>query len=158
MAIRSYWTPINEFVSLRDAMDRLVADSFISPRALTGAVGASSALPANLYETAEGYIVQIALPGVDHNKVQITVRGDSVSLKGERIAPQFENAQQIWTGIGYGAFEQSFTLPTAVDAEGAEASYENGILTLRLPKVRQARVHTIKVNASADQKVLEPAL
>ena len=155
MAIRAYWSPATELVSLRDAMDRLVADSFISPRNLLGTVGSAMALPANLFETGEGYVVQVALPGVDPDKVQITVHGDSLQIKGERPAPRFEGAQQIWNGIGSGSFEQSFSLPTAVDAEGAQAGYENGMLTLRLPKVRHARAHTIKVTGGTAQPVLE---
>jgi HSP20 family protein len=154
MAIRAYWSPASEFVSLRDAMDRLVADSFISPRNLLGSVGAG-AMPANLFETAEGYIVQIAVPGIDPDKVEIMVKGATLQVKGERAAPQFEQAQQIWSGIGQGTFEQSFTLPTAVDAEGASAAYEQGLLTLRLPKVRSARAHTVKVTSAPAQPVIE---
>jgi HSP20 family protein len=147
MAIRAYWSPASEFVSLREAMDRMVADSFISPRNLLGSGGMSSGMPANLFETAEGFIVQVALPGIDPEKVEITVKGASLVVKGERPEPRFEQAQQIWSGIGTGPFEQSFTLPTAVESEGAEAHYEQGLLTLRLPKIRQARAHTVKVTA-----------
>ena len=153
MAIRAYWSPSSEFVSLRDAMDRLVADSFISPHNLLG--GGAGALAANLFETADGYIVQIAVPGIDPEKVEITVKGAMLQVKGERVAPQFEQAQQIWSGIGHGTFEQSFTLPTAVDSEGASAAYEQGLLTLRLPKVRSARAHTVKVTSAPAQPVIE---
>src|SRR5579871_1885722 len=139
MAMRSIWNPASELVSLREAMDRLVADSFISPRALLGTVGAGAALPANLYETTDGYIAQFSLPGVDPDKVQVTVQGETLQLKGERTAPRLENAQQLWHGINAGQFEQTFSLPTAVEAEGAQASYEWGVLTLRLPKARHAR-------------------
>jgi HSP20 family protein len=157
MASRSVWNPMSEFVSLRDAMDRLVADSFISPRTLLGTVGAGTAMAANLFETNEGYILQFSLPGVDPDKVQVTVQGETVSIKGERTSQTFENAQQIWNGIGGGHFEQTFSLPTAVEADGAQATYEWGILTLRLPKAQHARAHTIKVSAGskAEPKVLE---
>jgi len=154
MAFRAYWSPSSEFVSLRDAMDRLVADSFISPRNLLGSVGAG-ALPANLFETADGYIVQLAVPGIDPEKVDVTVKGATLQVKGERIAPQFEQAEQIWSGIAQGTFEQSFTLPAAVEAEGATAAYEQGLLTLRLPKVRSARAHTVKVTSGSAQPVIE---
>ena len=157
MAIRAYWSPASEFVSLRDAMDRLVADSFISPRNVLGSVGMASGMPANLFEGPEGFIVQLALPGIDPDKVEITIKGASLSIKGERPARQFEQAQQIWSGIGSGAFEQTFTLPTAVDSEGADAGYEQGLLTLRLPKVRQARAHTVKVTSPAARPVIEEA-
>ena len=155
MASRSFFTPMNDLVSLRDAMDRLVADSFISPRALLGSVGATTGVPANLYETNDGYIVQASLPGVDPEKVQLTAQGEVVHIKGERVAPSFPNARQIWNGIGYGSFEQSFSLPTPVDASGAQATYENGMLTLRLPKAQHARAHTIKVSSGSEPKVLE---
>jgi HSP20 family protein len=155
MAIRSVWNPASELMSLREAMDRLVADSFISPRTLFTTMGGSSVLPASLYETGEGFIVQVAVPGADPEKVQITAQGETVSIKGERTAPTFEGAQQIWSGIGYGPFEQSFSLPTAVDPNGAQASYEHGVLTLRLPKAQHARAHTIKITSGSQQKVLE---
>lgn len=159
MAIRSVWNPMSEFVSLRDAMDRLVADSFISPRTLLGTFGAGATVAANLYESNEGYIVQFSLPGIDPDKVQVTVQGETVSLKGDRTSPTFEHAQQVWNGIGAGHFEQTFSLPTAVEAQGAQATYEWGILTLRLPKAQHARAHTIKVTAGdkAEPKVLEQA-
>jgi HSP20 family protein len=158
MAIRSLWSPVNEFVTLRDAMDRLVSDSLINPRSMLGTMTGSSTVPANLYEAPDSYIVQVALPGVDPDTVQITVQGAVISLKGERPSPKFERAQQIWNGIGFGPFEQTFSLPTAVEAEEARASFEHGLLTLNLPKVRNARAHTIKVtsgSAGRQQPVLE---
>jgi HSP20 family protein len=157
MAIRTVWSPVNEFVTLRDAMDRLVSDSFISPRSMFTSLGSGSALPANLFETPDAFVVQVALPGVDPEKVQITVQGEVLNLKAERVAPQFERSQQIWSGVGFGAFEQSFSLPTAVEGNSAEASYENGMLTLKLPKMQSARSHTIKVTAgnAATRPVLE---
>jgi HSP20 family protein len=157
MAVRSIWNPASEFVSLREAMDRLVADSFISPRTLLGTVGAGLAVQANLYETNEGFIAQFALPGVDPDKVQVTIQGETVQIKGERVAPTFENAQRLWSGITEGRFEQSFSLPATVQADGAEATYEWGVLTLRLPKAQHARAHTIKVTSgkATNPKVLE---
>ncbi len=156
MAIRTLWSPINEFVTLRDAMDRLVSDSFINPRSLVAPMGNLMALPANLYETADNYVVQIALPGVDPDKVNITVQGETVNIKGERLVPQVENGQQIWNGIGSGNFDQTFSLPTAVEGEHTSASYQHGMLTLTMPKVQHARAHTVKVIAGNDtQHVIE---
>lgn len=159
MTTRTLWHPLNEVVSLRDAMDRLVADSFINPRTLLGTVGANALVAANLYETTDGYIVQFSLPGVDPDQVQVTVQGDTVYLKGERTPQTFEHAKQVWNGIGERHFEQAFSLPTAVDAQDAQATYAWGILTLRLAKAQHARAHTIKVSAGNTQEpqVLAPA-
>jgi len=159
MTLRPVWHPLTDAVSLRDAMDRLVADSFISPHTLLGTVGVNLPVAANLYETNDGYIAQFSLPGVDPDQVQVTVQGDTVHLKGERTNQTFEHAQQVWNGIGQGHFEQAFSLPTAVDGQGAEATYAWGILTLRLAKAQHARAHTIKVGAGRmpEPHVLEPA-
>src|ERR1700690_1233048 len=102
MTLRTVWHPLNDVVSLRDAMDRLVADSFISPRTLLGTVGGTMAVAANLYETPDGYIAQFSLPGIDPDKGPITVQDGTVSLKGERTNQTFAQAQQVWNGIGEG--------------------------------------------------------
>jgi HSP20 family protein len=152
MANLSLWNPFSELVSLRDAMDRLVSDSFISPTSLlSGVFGTGMAMPASLYEKPDAFIVQVVLPGVNPDAVQVQCSGGILTIKGERQAPNFEGATQIWGGIGYGRFEQSFTLPAAVDAGQAQASYEHGVLTLTLPKVEQARTHTIKVEGAGTQ-------
>jgi HSP20 family protein len=159
MAIRAYWSPMNEFVTLKDAMDRLVSDSFINPRSMFDAVRGATALPANLYETPDSFIVQVALPGINPDQVHITVKGEMLNLKGEVTAPQYEKAQQIWSGIPFGSFDQSFSLPTAVEAVNAQAHFENGLLTLNLPKVQNARSHTIEVTggSTSSRPVLEGA-
>lgn len=151
MTTRTVWQPLQDVVSLRDAMDRLMADSFINPRTVLGTVGATLSVAANLYETADGYIVQFALPGVDPDQVQITVQGDTVSLKGARANQTFEQAQQIWHGLAQGHFAQVFSLPTAVDGQYAQATYAWGMLTLRLAKAQHARAHTIKIGVDSTQ-------
>lgn len=159
MTTRGVWHPLNDVVSLRDATDRLVTESFISPHTLLSTVGALMAVTANLYGTNDGYIAQFSLPGVDPDKVQVTVQADTVSLKGERTQQTFEHAQQIWNGIGQGHFEQAFSLPTAVDGREAGATYEWGIPTLRLAKAQHAHAHSIKVDSGSRQEpsVLERA-
>jgi HSP20 family protein len=156
MAMRTLWSPVNEFVTLRDAMDRLVTDSFINPRSMFTTLGNTSALPANLYETDDSFIVQLALPGVDPDKVQVIIQGETLHLKGERTAPVMDHVQQIWSGIGYGPFEQTFSLPTAVEGDQTTASYEQGMLTLTMPKVQHARAHSVKVSLAGAGK--QPAL
>jgi HSP20 family protein len=145
MANLSLWSPFSEFVSLRDAMDRLVSDSFINPRSTTYGMFGSMPMAASLYETPDIYIVQVFLPGLNPGAIDVQTKGAVLYIKGDRQAPQFEGATQIWSGIPYGQFEQSFTLPAAVAGEEAKASYEWGVLTLTLPKVAQARTQSIKV-------------
>lgn len=136
------YNPFNEVVSLREAMDRLFEDSFIT-RSGFGGRGVGS----NLYETAEGFILQVPMPGVNPDAVEITAQQDTLSLKWETKTQIPENATTHWSGFTTGQYQQSFTLPAPINAERAEASYENGVLTLSLPKAEHAKARTVKVTA-----------
>ena len=144
MANITRYNPFNEVVSLREAMDRLFADSFIPSR--IGGLEARG-VAANLYETGEGFTLQLPLAGVKPEDVEITVLQDTVSLKWEYKGETPKDARVHWNGIQAGQYQQSFTLPTPINAESVEAHSENGILTLRLPKAEHARARTIKVGA-----------
>jgi len=144
MANLTRYNPFNEVVSLRDAMDRLFEDSFI-PRAMNNFVGRSVA--ANLYETPDGFILQVPMPGTNPDAVEITVQQDTLSLKWE-IKPMVpEGATVHWNGFQHGQFQQTFTLPAAINSERVEANYADGILTLNLPKAEHVKARTVKVVA-----------
>ena len=143
MANITRYNPFNEVVSLREAMDRLFEDSFIPRTGFANGRGASS----NLYETAEGFVLQIPMPGVNPSDVEITAQQDTLSLKWTTNLKAPENATAHWHGFTNGQYQQSFTLPAAINSEAAEASYENGILTLNLPKAEHVKARTVKVVA-----------
>jgi HSP20 family protein len=134
------YNPFNDIVALRGTVDRLFEDSFI-PR--TGIIGRGSA--ANLYETAEGFVVQLPMPGVNPEEVEITVQDDSLNVKWQTSVTVPENATTHWSGFKAGKYQQSFTLPAAINSEKVEASYENGVLILNLPKAEHVKARTVKV-------------
>ena len=139
------YKPFNEVVSLRNAVDRLFDDGFIARSNLNGwnVRGAQS----NLYETPEGFVLQVSMPGVNAEDVEITAHQDSLTLKWATSVKAPENATARWSGFANSKQEQNVTLPAFINAEGVEASYENGILTLNLPKAESAKARTIKVAA-----------
>jgi HSP20 family protein len=139
------YNPLSEVVSLREAMDRLFEDSFISPR--QNHVLSGRGVAANLYETTEGFTLQVPAPGIKPEDVEITVQQETVSLKWETKVQAPEGATVHWNGFQSGQFQQSFSLPSPINAERVEAHYNNGILTLQLPKAEHAKARTIKVNA-----------
>jgi HSP20 family protein len=145
MANITRYNPFSEAVSLREAMDRLFEDSFISPR--VSSVFSGRGVAANLYETANGFILQIPMPGVKAEEVEITAQQDTLNLKWQSRVQVPEGATAHWTGFQGGQYQQSFTLPTTINAEGAKAHYTDGILTLTLPKAEHAKARTVKVNA-----------
>lgn len=137
--------PFSEVVSLRDAMDRLFADSYIAPH--TAASMGGRGVPVNLFETPDSLIVQIPMPGVKAEDVEITAQQNTLSLKWTLKVDAPEGAATHWNGFQSGQFQQTFTLPTAINADRAEASTINGILTLTLPKAEHAKAKTLKVTA-----------
>ena len=145
MANITRYNPFSEVVSLREAMDRLFEDSFISPRQSN--VWNGRGVAANLYETAEGFTLQIPAPGVKPEDVEITVQQETISLKWETKVEVPEGATVHWNGFQSGQFQQSFSLPSPINAERVEAHYTDGILTLQLPKAEHAKARTIKVRA-----------
>jgi HSP20 family protein len=144
MANLTRYNPFNEVISLRDAMDRLFEDSFI-PRAFNGIV--NRGVSANLYETADGFVLQIPMPGATPDAVEITAQQDTIMLKWETKVTIPENATTHWGGFQSGQYQQTFSLPAAINAERAEASYADGILTLSLPKAEHVKARTVKVVA-----------
>lgn len=142
MANISRYNPFNEVVSLREAMDRLFEDSFIPRNGANGRGGLS-----NLYETAESFLLQIPMPGVNPEHVEITAQQGTLNVKWSTQVSVPENATIHWSGFGNGQYQQSFTLPMPIDADKAQADYENGILSLLLPKAEHAKARTLKVTA-----------
>jgi HSP20 family protein len=106
------------------------------------------ALGSILYETDNDYIVQVALPGVDAEQVDIQVTGQQLTLKGSYNIPTPENATVVWKGIGEGSFVESMTLPDEVDTSTAEAHYGHGILSIILPKTEHSKAKTITVSVA----------
>ena len=135
------YNPFNEVVSLRDAMDRLFEDSFIS-RNLS-----NRGVTANLYETPEGFILQVPMPGANPEAVEITAQQDTLSLKWETRVQTPQGATVHWNGFQSGQYQQAFTLPAPINADRAEANYEDGVLTLNLPKAEHVKARTVKVTA-----------
>lgn len=145
------WDPFRDIVSLREAMDRLIQDSFVRP---AGSLlqGARGGVPLDVMEKDNQYEVHASLPGIKPEDVQITVQGNTVTIRGESGAEQ-ERKDENWIvrERRSGSFYRSFSLPSEVDSSKATARYENGVLVLDLPKAEAAQPRRIQVNASSQQ-------
>lgn len=139
------WEPVREMMTLREAMDRLFDDAFTRPISLSG----GSALPAiDLYQNANEVVVKASLPGLKAEDVQISVTADVLTLRGEfkQDNEQKEKTYHI-REHRYGSFERSLALPTDVQTDKAQANFENGILTITLPKAEAVKPKTISIKA-----------
>jgi HSP20 family protein len=146
------WEPVREMMTLREAMDRLFDDAFTRPINLRD--GGWSAPAVDMYQTDDEVVVKAALPGFKADEVQINVTGDILTLRGElrhqeekTSSPQEKERAWHIREHRWGSFERSVALPTEVTADKAVADFENGILTITLPKAEEVKPKTISVKA-----------
>jgi HSP20 family protein len=140
------WEPFNDLVSLRDAMDRLFEDSFVRTGRVLGLN--PGMVPIDIYQQDGTIVVKAPLPGVRPEDIDVSVVGDTLTIKGEmKQEQQVKSENVIRQERRYGAFSRTVTLPTPVDTSKANASYENGVLTLLLPVSEEAKPKEIKVQA-----------
>jgi HSP20 family protein len=147
-----YWAPFRDAVSLRDAMNALFQESFVRP-GNTPAQNAYATLPLDVSETEHEFVIKAALPGIRPDDVEITVHGDTLTIRGESKANE-EKKGEHWhlRERRFGTFQRSVSLATPVNSEKAQADYDLGVLTLTLPKAESAKPRQIKVNGrSQDQ-------
>ena len=151
MVIRTNAPFRQDFVGLRDAMERLLQESFVDPARLLSVGGASRTMPLEVYETPDAVVVKALLPGVSPADLQVTAEEDVLILRARTESAQ-ANDEWIWhlREIGYGEFSRAIRLPKDVDADRAEASFENGVLTLTLPKVAKPEPRRIEIKPGKD--------
>ena len=142
------WEPYRETVALRDAMDRLFEDSFVRPGwfASNGTREHNVRLSLDAYSTNTDIVIVASVPGAKPEEVEITIEGDTLTLRGEIPAP-LENVNYIVQERNYGRFSRTLTLNVPVQADKATAEFANGVLTLTIPKAEAVRPRSIKVVA-----------
>ena len=147
MASLMRWDPFGEMRGLRERMDRVFDDFFRSPRLIPWE-SAEVVFPLDVYETEDSLVVKAPLPGVRPEDVDISITGDILTIKGEtRGEEEVKRENYHRRELRYGSFCRSVPLPTGVDHNKAEAVFEQGVLTVTLPKAEEAKPKTIKVKA-----------
>jgi len=150
MANITRFDPLGEMVSLRSAMDRLFEDSVVSPLSWrTVAGGESLTPPIDVHENADAITVTASLPGIKAEDVEITMTGQSLTLRGEfKSDEQVERDQYLYRERRFGSFNRSLQLPVRVQGDKAEATFVDGVLTLRIPKAEEVKPRQIRINAN----------
>ncbi len=145
MSNLSRWEPERQMMTLREAMDRLFDDAFTRPFGWNG----NSTIPAiDMFQTDNDVVVKASLPGLKAEDVNITITADMLTLRGE-FKEENENKDATWhiREQSSGSFERSVILPTDVQSDKAKAEFENGVLTVTLPKAETVKPRTITVKA-----------
>ena len=152
------WDPFTDMVSLREAMNRLMEDSYVGWQpgrgGQRGGNGGGQArrwrLPVDVYTTENEIVVVAPVPGARPEDVEITLEQDTLTIRG-RIDQPLGNVSYIAQERATGEFARTLQLNLPVQADKAEAHFENGLLTLTLPKAEELKPRTIKVTAKGAQ-------
>ncbi len=143
MANLTRWEPVREMMTLREAMDRLFEDAYTQPLAFNGG---NSAPAIDMYQTEDDVVVKATMPGLKPEDVDITVTGETLTLRGEyKQENEQKNARYHIREQRSGSFERSLMLPTDVKAEKAKADFEDGVLTITMPIAEEVKPKSISI-------------
>lgn len=102
--------------------------------------------PVDIREEEDAYVVEVELPGLKKEDVRITMENNILTIQGEKKQLKEEKREKYYRAErAYGSFTRSFALPTTVKSDKIEAEYKDGILTITLPKVEEAKPKAIEV-------------
>lgn len=142
------WDPFREAMSLRNAIDHLFEESFVSPRLGWLAPLGVADVAIDMYETKDQVVVKAALPGLKPEQTEVTITGNTLTIRGEaKEEKEIKEENYICRERRMGAFSRSIALPDGLRTDKAEATFEHGVLTLTIPKAEEKKAKTIKIKA-----------
>ena len=150
------WDPFQDLLSIQDEMNQLFGRVF-GQQAGPGQAGQRAWAPAlDIAERPDAYLVTVEVPGVKPEDLDITLEGGVLTVQGERRF-QDESTDQQWHRVErrYGAFRRSITLPSQVQADKVEASFDNGLLHVLVLKAEAAMPKRIEIRAEGGRKQVE---
>ena len=155
------WDPIREIDSLQGEMNRLFSTFFETPTASRGGNGQTGArrwLPAmDLVETGDHFVLKADLPGMTESDVNIELENNVLTVSGERRT-EHEDQQAGYYRLerATGAFSRSLTLPEGIDPDAVSATFDNGVLEVRIPKPAEAKPRRVQIGVGgAEPKTIE---
>ena len=139
-------SPFSELVTLRQAMDRLFDDTVFRPFTAFTGNGDLARLPLDVRTTPDALLVEASLPGVKPEDVDITVENNTLTIRAEdRSEHTGEESGWLVREISRGSVMRTVTLPTGLEADKAEATFEHGVLKLRIPRAEQTKPRQIQI-------------
>ncbi len=137
----SYTDPLANLRLFEDAFTRLLSE----PRS-----GRPWSPAVDIYETENDLVIKADVPDIDPKNIDVRVENQTLTLKGERrFEPDASNKGFHRIERGYGSFVRSFSVPSSVDTDKVTAQYQNGVLTIMLPKKEAAKPRQVQVEAKA---------
>ncbi len=147
------WSPglysnTRDLVGIHDDVNRWF-DGFFNRWPQRGDFTTLLSAPVDIEETPEEFVLHVDLPGVSQKDVKVSLRGDTLTIRGERkLESNPKNGNMHRSERAYGQFERSFVLGTPVQNDKVKATYHDGVLEVRVPKAEEARVREIEVQVA----------
>jgi HSP20 family protein len=164
MMLRTQWDPFQDLRGVQDERTRYQMDSLFAPTLGLFGQRQDAALPStpvwapalDISERKDAYLVSVELPGVKLDDLEITLDDGLLTIQGERSFADDSSEQQYHRiERRYGAFRRSITLPAHVMADAVEASFEDGVLQIVVPKAEEAKPKRIQVRPGGEREAIE---
>ena len=149
------WEPFRELSTLQSEMNRLFNSVFDSPTGPGNGGAARRWMPAmDVVETEDDFVLRADLPGMTEDDVKIEFEDGTLTISGERRSEhETKNEGYYRVERAYGSFSRSLTLPQGVDPERVSASFDKGVLEVRVPKPEARKPRRIEIGAGAEKTI-----
>jgi len=149
------WNPFREMMDLRSEFDRLFEESLSGPRSRWQLT--NWGMDVDVAENEDNFVVKASLPGMKPEDIDISLTNNVLTIKGEMKQDETIDEDQYHVRERrYGSFSRTVTLPVQVNSEAVEAKYEDGVLTLEVPKAEEVKPKRISVKSESNgRKVIK---
>ncbi|MBN1562195.1 MAG: Hsp20/alpha crystallin family protein [Anaerolineae bacterium] len=142
----SRWDPIRDMITMRQAMDRMLDESFTRGSETRGT--GAWLLPMDAYITDDAIVIRADVPGIAAEDLDITIEGDALTIRGEIQRDSDEHRKYVLLERPTGRFERTLTINTPINHDVVEAAFKDGVLTLTLPKAEAVKPRQIAVKSN----------
>jgi HSP20 family protein len=150
------WEPLREIASLQNEVNRLFGTVFDAPAGGNGGTLRRWMPAMDLVETDDHFVLRADLPGLSEADVNIEVEDSVLTVSGERRS-EHESTKEGYHRVerAFGAFSRSLTLPEGVDAEAVSASFDRGVLEVRIPKPEERKPRRVAIQVGSAPAEIE---
>ena len=142
------WDPFRDVATLQDRINRIFNESFGRTRDLDEEVSLNDwSPPVDIYETGDGIVLKVELPGVNKDDVSVEVKDNVLTLKGERLLdPKIKDEHYYRKERSFGKFNRSFSLQETIKPDLIKASFKDGVLTVAIPRPEEEKPKQVTVD------------
>ena len=149
------WEPLRELSSLQNEMNRLFNTAFDAPSGASAPVMRRWVPAMDLVESADHFLLRADLPGMSEEDIEIELEDGTLTVSGERKAEHEQREEGFYrVERAFGAFSRSLTLPKGIDADAVSASFDRGVLEIRIPKPEARKPRRISI-VNGGQETIE---